>query len=427
MTRIARVVAPAVAAATIAAVTVTGATVVSPAPPVPSAAAAEGQTPAGDVRRVVYVGNNWAGTADLLAPGSFERLARVDVVPDRDERMAEITASPDKLAYFLAIREAIGEGHDQLVDDLYTTDDGRMLIVSRPSFADVVAISLRTKRIVWRFPVEGYRSDHMAISPDGTRVAVSASTAKVVHVLRTSDGKELGRFPSGGSPHENVYLDGGRTILHASIGMVYSPLDQPEMDSTKDERVLQFVDARSFEVKRRINVRRALDDAGLTRVSHAVRPLTLSPDERKIYLQVSFFHGFLEMERSSGRITRVKRLPNLVPDMPREQYVLDSAHHGIAMNPGGTKICVAGTMSDYATVVDRATFRRGPLLKRGLKPYWVTPSADGKSCYISWSGSDKVSRISYATGRVTRSVRVGDHPQRIRNGFLRVGWLRHLR
>jgi DNA-binding beta-propeller fold protein YncE len=420
-------VAPAVVAATIAALTVTGPSVVDPSSSAPPAVAAERSAPAADVRPVVYVGNNWAGTADLVAPGSFERLARIDVVPDRAERMAEITASPAKLAYFLAIRAAIGEGHDQLVDDLYSTRDGRMLIVSRPSFADVVAISLRTQEIVWRFPVAGYRADHMAISPDGRRVAVSASTAKVVHVLRTRDGSEVGRFPSGGSPHENVFIDRGRKILHASIGTVYSPLDRPEMDATKDERVLQVVDARTLAVKRRINVRRALDRAGLTRVSHAVRPLTLSPDERTIYFQVSFFHGFLELDRRSARITRVKRLPDLVPDTPREQYLLDSAHHGIAMNPAGTKLCVAGTMSDYATVVDRRTLRRGPLLRRGLKPYWVTPSADGRSCYISWSGSDKVSRISYASGRVTAAVRVGDHPQRIRTGVLRTGWLRHLR
>ena len=308
---------------------------------------------------MVYVGNNWAGTADLVAPGSFERKARIDIVPDKDERMTEIFASPDRLAYFLAIREAIGEGHDQFVDDMYSTNDGTMLIVSRPSFADVVAISLRTKKIVWRFKVDGYRSDHMAISPNGRRVAVSASTGNVVHVLRTRDGREMGSFESGGSPHENVYIDGGRKILHASIGMVYSPLDQPEADPTKQERVFQIVDARTFKVLRRINVRKALDDRGLTRVSHAVRPLTLSPNERKIYFQVSFFHGFFEMSRRTGKITRVKRLPNLVPDTPREQYLLDSAHHGIAMNPAGTKICVAGTMSDYATVVDRRTLDAG--------------------------------------------------------------------
>tara|TARA_R100000789_G_scaffold31313_1_gene34794 strand:+ start:993 stop:1154 length:162 start_codon:yes stop_codon:yes gene_type:complete len=50
---------------------------------------------------------------------------------------------------------------------------GRLLIVSRPSFADVVAIETATGKIAWRFQVEGYRSDHMAISPDGTQVAAS--------------------------------------------------------------------------------------------------------------------------------------------------------------------------------------------------------------------------------------------------------------
>ncbi|MET1060434.1 MAG: serine/threonine protein kinase [Nocardioides sp.] len=416
-------------ALTATALSVTGPTASAGPAPLAGApvTAGDGQVPSGDVRRMVYVGNNWAGTADLVAPGSFERKARLDIVPDKDERMTEIFANPDKLTYFLAVREAIGEGHDQFVDDMYSTNDGTMLVVSRPSFADVVAISLRTREIVWRFKVDGYRSDHMAISPNGRRVVVSASTAGVVHVLRTRDGKEVGRFASGGSPHENVYIDGGRKILHASIGMVYSPLDQPEADAAKQERVFQIVDARTFRILRRINVRKALDERGLKRVSHAVRPLTLSPDERTIYFQVSFFHGFFEMNRRTGRITRVKRLPNLVPDTPREQYLLDSAHHGIAMNPAGTKICVAGTMSDYATVVDRKSFRRGRLLEGGQKPYWVTPSADGKSCYISWSGSDKVSRISYATGRITRSVKVGDHPQRIRNGFLAAGYLRYLR
>ena len=373
-----------------------------------------------DVRRAVFVGNNWDGTADILDPDTFERLGRIDVVPDKDERIQEIATNPYRFAYFLAIRALIGEGHDQYVDDMYSSNDGRMLIVSRPSFADVVAIDLRTKEIVWRFQVDGVRSDHMAISPDGRRVVVSASTGNVVHVLRVADGVEVGRFPSGGSPHENIFIDGGRRILHASIGMVYSPLDDPALDPTKQERVLQIVDARTMEVVRTYDLRQALDDRGMTRTSTAVRPMTLSPDDRTFYFQLSFFHGFVEMDRASGEITRVKHLPNLVPDLPREQYVLDSAHHGIAMNPAGTKLCVAGTMSDYATVVDAETLHRGPLLKKpDGKPYWVTQSWDGRYCYISWSGTDEVAKISYRTGRVVQTVPVGDHPQRVRNGWVR--------
>ncbi len=409
---------PRVRSATVLAAALTGlAALLVTAAQVP-AAATEGPRPLGDVRRAVFVGNNWDGTADVLAPGSFERLGRIDVVPDRDERMAEITTDPLGMAYFLAIRQEIGEGHDQLVDDMYSSRNGRRLVVSRPSFADVVAISMRTGRILWRFRVAGHRSDHMAMSPDGRRVVVSASTADLVHVLRVRDGKEVGRFPSGGSPHESVFIDGGRRILHASIGMVYSPLDRPEADATKQERRLEIVDARTFEVLRKYDLRKALDERGLKRTSTAVRPMTLSPDEQTFYFQVSFFHGFLAMDRASGRITRVVHLPNLVKGTPREQYLLDSAHHGIAMNPAGTKICVAGTMSDYATVVDARTFERGKLLERGLKPYWVTPSWDGRSCYISWSGSDRISKISYRTGRIVQSVQVGDHPQRVRNGYV---------
>jgi hypothetical protein len=168
-------------------------------------AGAEGPgSPGPGERRVVFVGNNWDGTADLLAPRSFERLARINVIPDYSERMAEIAANPYRLAYYLAIKTLIGEGNDQFVDDMYSSTDGRLVVISRPSFADVVAISLRTGRIVWRFPVEGVRSDHMAVSPNGRHVVVSASTGNVVHVLRVKDGKEVGRFGSGGSPHESI-------------------------------------------------------------------------------------------------------------------------------------------------------------------------------------------------------------------------------
>ncbi len=383
------------------------------------AAATEGQTPVGDVKRVVFVGNNWEGTVDLLAPGTLERVGRINMIPDQDERMMEIATNPERLAYYLAIREAIGEGHDQLVDDMYTSNDGTLLIASRPSYADVVAISLETQEIVWRFPVAGQRSDHMAISPDGETVVVSASTGNVVHAIRVSDGVEVGQFPSGGSPHESVYINDGEKILHASIGYVYTPTDQDQADPAKGERVFQLVDADTFEVLRRYNLRKKLDAAGHEGMSAAVRPLTLSPNEHRVYFQLSFVHGFWEMNLRTGKLMRFRHLPNLIPETPREEYLLDSAHHGIAMNHAGTKICVAGTMSDYATVVDVRSYKRGKLLKKeDGKPYWVTPSWNGHHCYISWSGTDEIAKISYRTGKVVDERPVGDHPQRIRNGFV---------
>src|SRR5690606_2167833 len=109
-------------------------------------------------------------------------------------------------------------------------------------------------------------------------------------------------------------------------------------------------------------------------------------------------------------------------DMPREQYLLDSAHHGIAMNASGTKLCVAGTMSDYATVVSRDSLQHQGLVEGGEKPYWATRGGDGELCYVSWSGTDRVSAISFATGEEVGSAPVGDHPQRMRVGQVPVGW-----
>jgi YVTN family beta-propeller protein len=141
--------------------------------------------------------------------------------------------------------------------------------------------------------------------------------------------------------------------------------------------------------------------------------MALSPNERVVYFQVSFFHGFVEYDFKTDRVTRVANLPNLVPDMQREQYLLDSAHHGIAMNPEGTRLCVAGTMSDYAAIVSRSTFDY-TLIQGGEKPYWSTNSGDGKYCFVSWSGSDRISAISYETRQEVARIPVGDHPQRMR-------------
>ena len=383
-------------------------------------APAAGAQAAGGLRDVVMVGNNWDGTADVLDGHTFERLTRINIVPDLAERMAEIQADPVRLAYFLAIRQEIGEGHDQLVDDIFTSHDGRYAYVSRPSLADVVAIDLQTKQIVWRTRVDGQRSDHMALSPDGTRLLVSASTARVVDVLDTATGQIVARIASGDSPHESNFSKDGTKIFHASIGAVYTPLDAPALDKTKGDRWFEIIDAKTYTVLKRYDMGAILQQYGFPDMSSAVRPMALSPDERYVYFQVSFFHGFVEFDLQQERPTRLAMLPvsEAAQKLRRDEYLLDSAHHGLAMEPDGTHLCVAGTMSDYAAIVDRTTFAP-TIAAHGNRPYWATNSVDGKHCLVSFSGDDRVGVISYDTGQEVASVPVGDHPQRMRAGVMR--------
>ena len=134
-----------------------------------------------ELRDVVVAGSNWDGTAEVFDPHTFQVLTRINIVPDREERMTEIENSGLKRRIvFKLIRKVIGEGHDQLVDDMFLSHDGRFLYASRPSFADVVAIDVLTRKIVWRTKIAGDRADHAAISPDGKIFLVSASTARKV-------------------------------------------------------------------------------------------------------------------------------------------------------------------------------------------------------------------------------------------------------
>jgi DNA-binding beta-propeller fold protein YncE len=389
----------------------------------PAATASAAPDTRADLREVMFVGNNWDGTADVIrSTGDFAGIGRINVVPDRAERMAEINADPIKWIYFQAIRNGVGEGHDQLVDDMYSTPDGSSVVVSRPSFADVVSLDLATGDINWRFPVSGYRSDHMAVSPDGTRVAVSASTSNTVHVLDIETGEQVGSFGTGAKPHENIFSRDGRYLWNMSIGEVNTALDAPWLDWTKGDRRITVVDARTYQRVKVIDMRERLDAIGLGDHSDAVRPAVFSPDESKLYFQVSFFNGFFEYDVATDRITRTKTLPkNPATSEDRTTWVNDSRHHGLSMSPDGARICVAGTMDDYATVVDRGTLREGPLVA-AAKPYWATVSGDGRHCVVSESGADQVTAIDFATGEKSVSVPVGDHPQRVRIGHVAADW-----
>jgi hypothetical protein len=376
---------------------------------------------------VMFVGNNWDGTADVVDPASFTTVGKLNVIPDYQQRMAEIQADPVRLAYFLAIRQQVGVGHDQYVDDMFSTVDGGLVAVSRPSFADVVGIDLRTRTIEWRFAMHGQRADHMAVSPDGDSLLVSDSTANHVDELDIRTGRLLRQFASGDTPHESNYSKDGSRIFHASIGRIYTPTDPsqfcPLTDPTKGDQRFEIVNDQSFQILQSWDIGQKLRDAGFSCMSSAVRPMAISPDEKTAYLQISFFHGYVEFDLEHGVVRQAVSLPQSEHSQqtPKSEYVLNSAHHGLAINASGTELCVAGTMDDYVGLVPIAHPERPTIISLphvGDRPYWATNGPDASQCWVSVAGDDRVNVYDYASHSQVGSVQVGDHPQRVRVGHL---------
>jgi hypothetical protein len=432
-----------------------GAAVVSPA-----SADTTTQVPV-DFRDVMWVGNNWAGTATIIDENSLEVLKTgVNLVPDKKQELRDIRLNPARLTLFLLVRNLPGEGHDQFVDDMFATTDGKHLAVSRPSLGDVVWIDIAkatstggVDSIVREQSIDGYRTDHMAMSPDGRRLLVSDSTQRQVieysMVNETFEGKQIAlgdrlrTFESGETPHESNYTEDGQRIFHASIGKVYTPYDNPKQplhDQIKGDRWFQIVNNSDFTVAKRWQMGKELAEAGHPGMSAAVRPMALAPDERFVYFQVSYFHGIVEFdleaqdinntvnynnrtqpEPATGAVTRLINLPKRTT-VNTTGYVNDSAHHGLAMDEAGTTLCAAGTMDDYAALVDRATgtptfFDEETTGHEYGKPYWSTEGLQNR-CWISLSENDAVAVLDFATKREVAYLPVGDHPQRVRHGVV---------
>jgi YVTN family beta-propeller protein len=165
-----------------------------------------------------------------------------------------------------------------------------------------------------------------------------------------------------------------------------------------------IADAETLEVKKVIDFGRG------------IRPFFVMPNNRIMYLQLSFMHGFVEYDLKKEEALRRIRLPRRGEGkhLEREDYPLDSAHHGLAINDDHTRICDAGTVSNYAAIVSRRTLKPIEIVRTGRKPYWATSSLNGRYCFVSNSDSDDVSVISYDEPREVARIEVGDHPQRAR-------------
>jgi YVTN family beta-propeller protein len=376
--------------------------------------------PTGDV---LLVGNSVAGTVSFIDGQSFQNLGNVNVIPDLQARLAEINADGVRAAAYMEIlqiqtlKHFEPAGGQRFVDDVFVSPDGNTLYVSRSNLGDVAAFDLSTAGVpmLWHTRVDGFKADHAALSPDGSKLVVSATSADVADIMDAKTGNLTGSFPTGHYPHQNDFSADGQRIYNGSIGDVSMPSAD---DSQKGARQLTVVDANTLQV------------VATYPFTEGVRPSVITSDEKSVYQQLSYLNGVVKYDLASSTITTTLTEPLsafATANYPTEDdYPHDSAHHGLALSGDGTKLCDSGTIDNTVSIVSTDTMTVVSTIDVGLIPYWATTSRDGNTCFVSLSGANSVSVVSYATGQETKRVPVGWFPQRSRLGKVPVSVLARL-
>jgi YVTN family beta-propeller protein len=354
---------------------------------------------AATLRDVVLIGNSANGTVSFLDGHTFQNLGSMSVTGDAAKVISGMNPV-ERIGY--ESTKSI-EGGIRYVDDVFASPDGRRLYVSRGELMDAVAYDIATKKQIWRTKLEGFKTDHAVLSPDGTTFIVSATTAGKAFVLDTATGAVRTSFATGTYPHANDYSPDGRFLYNSSIGITSLP---KVLNGLKGNKQVTVVDPTTFRVLRTL------------KFEYGVRPAVFTRDNRFMYVQFSYLNGFAEVDLSTGAITKTVKMPfsTSAAALALDSYPQNSAHHGMAITPSENALCDVGTIDDYTAIIARPSLSPRSYVNypTGSIPYWATTSADGTKCLVTLSGRDEVSVVDYATGAETARIPVGDFPQRER-------------
>ena len=336
------------------------------------------------------------GSVSLVEASTHEHVKTVSVYPDEDEEDALEDALVDQVEPEIMNAWA----RENYIEHVNVSPDGRTLYASRGHVGDVVAVDVETGEKRWETELPGIRADHQKLGPDGRYVYTSDIAVDLIHKIDAETGEivasgDVHQHPHGIHYHHLPAFD-QEVLVNGSLGNMVLP-DHETGDPFPHR--LTFLDPESMETLR------------TAEFQEGVRPIAITHDGRKAYVQISYFHGFHEYDIAADEITRTVELPQ-TEHVPEDEgdYPLQSAHHGIDISGDGKYICAAATTSWYVAIVERETLELVDRVEVGEHPYWVRTAPDGKHAFVPVRGEDEVAVVNYEAGKEVGRAPVGSQP-----------------
>lgn len=234
-----------------------------------------------------------------------------------------------------------------------------------PSTAGVFKASTLTQE---RTIVTGSGGDGMALSPDGTKLFVTVDQKRELQVIATSTGTILARVPvpisvSGGPPLELVISPDGSHVY------VFTPQDILNSH-------LLAIDTTTYQVTQ----------TSTLPYSGGLGPLLISPDGSKLYFEVGYGNGYIQVINAVTLTPRTKIPVNVIPT---DLAVTPSGL--ILMTDSNNELLVIDPQS--STVINRFSLPNGNQDIPGV----LISSPDSTTAYISYAAKS-ILAVNIATG-----------------------------
>ena len=213
-------------------------------------------------------------------------------------------------------------------------------------------------------------------------------------VFDTKSEKIIARIPTAGVPHNVVVSPDDRY-------MYLSPYDRGRLtvEQAKEQGLPTALNKKVYVVDTRTHKVSATIHTGNT-----PRPIALSPDGNRLYVNTDDFLGFLVLD-----VKKHKLLHTVPYDLTEEEKMVRSRSHGIGVTPDQKEVWSTDTAHSLVHVFDitQDPPKQIARLETGKTPYWVTFTPDGSTVYIANAGEDTVSVFDVAAKKEKTRINIG--------------------
>lgn len=266
--------------------------------------------------------------------------------------------------------------------------DGRAYYFSNEVHRTLDVVPTKTLRVAKQIPLSG-RPNNVAITPDGRKVYVAIRAEPgFVDVVDTRAERVVRSIPTAGGVHNVFITPDGKYVVAGMIGA--RTLTVIDTDTDQPVWSLEF-------------------DGG-------VRPMAFEKNAdgstKRIFVQISDFHGFYVVDFATRRVVNKITMPDLPLSQVDNDGLQGSPGHGFAVSPDGTTLWSTSKPNNhvYAWSLPDLEFQGG--VPVGHHPDWLTMTPDGRYLYAANAGSNNVSVVDTRAMREIARIPVGQVPKR---------------